>query len=248
MTLFQAALIGLVYYLGNSSLLVGPIGYYTVYRPLVGGFIVGLILGNPVMGTIVGATINLMYIGFISAGGALPGDMCLAGVLGTAFAISGGLGAEAALAIAVPIGLIGWFIWVARLTIDTFFAHMADKMADKGDVRGVWRVAILYPQGMLFFITAIPCFVAAYFGSAYIASILDFVGPRVLGVLGLVGAMMPALGIALNLKAIYKGEAKVFFFFGFLMAVYSGLSMIAVGLLAGCIAIIVMQLKKKEVA
>lgn len=246
MSLLQAALVGLVYYLGNSSFIAGPVGYYTVYRPLVGGFIVGLILGDPVTGTIVGATINLMYIGFISAGGALPGDMCLAGVLGTSFAISGHLGAEAALAIAVPIGLIGWFIWVARLTIDTFFAHMADKLADKGDVRGVWRVAILYPQGMLFLISAIPCFVAAYFGSTYIATILNFIGPKVLGVLGIVGAMMPALGIALNLKAIYKGETKVYFFFGFLIAVYSGLGMIAVGLIAVCIAVVVMQLKKQE--
>lgn len=246
MTLLQAALIGLIYYLGNSSFIAGPVGYYTVYRPLVGGFLVGLVLGDPVTGTVVGATINLMYIGFISAGGALPGDMCLAGVLGTAFAISGHLGAEAALAIAVPIGLIGWVIWVARMTFDTFFVHMADRMADKGDVNGVWRVAVLYPQAFLFVLTAIPCFVAAYFGANYISKLIEALGFRVLTILGLVGAMMPALGIALNLKAIYKGDAKVFFFVGFLLTVYSGLSLIAIGFVAACVAIIMMQLKKKE--
>ena len=73
----QAVLISLVYYLGNGPWLAG-VGYYTLYRPLVAGFLVGLILGDPVQGTIVGAAINLMYLGFISAGGSLPADPCLA--------------------------------------------------------------------------------------------------------------------------------------------------------------------------
>lgn len=32
----------------------------TINRPLVGGLVVGLILGNPVQGTIIGATINVI--------------------------------------------------------------------------------------------------------------------------------------------------------------------------------------------
>ena len=246
MSLFQALLIGIVYFLGNSTFLLGPVGYYTLYRPLIGGFVVGIILGDPVMGTIVGATINLMYIGFISAGGALPGDPCLAGTLGTALAISGGIGAEAALALAVPIGLIGMAIWVGRMTIDTAFVHRADKLAEKGDTSGVWRVAFLWPQLWLFVISAIPCFIAAYFGANYISKLLDLIGFRTLLVLNTVGGMMPALGIALNLKAIYKGEVRVFFFVGFLLTVYMGLDMVAVGLFALCTAIIVMQLKQKQ--
>ena len=246
MSILQAALIGIIYFLGNSALIAGPVGYYTVYRPLIGGFLVGLVLGDPVMGTIVGATINLMYIGFISAGGALPGDPCLAGTLGTAFAITGGIGAEAALALAVPIGLIGMAIWVFRMTVDTAFIHKADKLADKGDTKGVWRWAFFWPQAFLFLITAVPCFIAAYFGSTYISKALDFLGFNTLMALNIVGGMMPALGIALNLKAIYKGDAKAFFFVGFLMTVYLNLNMIAVGLFALCTAFIIMQLNSKK--
>lgn len=76
MSVFQAMLLGVLYYLGNSSIVAGPVGYYTIYRPLIGGFLTGLVLGDPVTGVIVGATINLMYIGFISAGGALP-EICV---------------------------------------------------------------------------------------------------------------------------------------------------------------------------
>ena len=132
MSILQAVLLGIIYYLGNSSIIAGPVGYYSVYRPLVSGCLTGMFLGDPAQGTMIGATINLMYVGFISAGGALPGDMCLAGILGAALGITGGLDTEAALAIAVPIGLIGTLLWFGRLTLDSVFAHMADHLAEKG--------------------------------------------------------------------------------------------------------------------
>lgn len=246
MSVFQAIILGIIYYLGNSSILAGPIGYYTVYRPLVGGFLTGLVLGDPVTGTMIGATINLMYIGFISAGGALPGDMCLAGILGAALGITGGLDAEAALAIAVPIGLIGTLLWFGRLTLDSIFAHMADRFVEKGEGNKVWIASIFLPQLMLFCLTAIPAFLACYFGASYIQGVINALGGTVLGVLIVIGGMMPALGIGLTLLYIFKGEAKVFFFLGFLITVYSGLSMIAVGFLALCAAVVYMQIKSAK--
>ncbi len=243
MSIFQAMILGVVYYLGNSSILAGPVGYYTVYRPLVGGFITGLVLGDPVMGTMIGATINLMYIGFIAAGGALPGDMCLAGILGTALGITGGLETEAALAIAVPIGLIGTLLWFGRLTLDSAFAHLADKFIEKGKPGKVWIANLLLPQLMLFFLTAIPCFLACYFGASYIQGAINALGGTVLSVLIVIGGMMPALGIGLTLLYIFKGEARVFFFIGFLITVYLNLSMIAVGFTALCFAFVYTQLK-----
>ena len=50
MSITQAVLIALVYYLGRSPFLAGPVGYYTVYRPVIGGWVVGIILGEPVTG------------------------------------------------------------------------------------------------------------------------------------------------------------------------------------------------------
>ena len=88
-SLFQAFLIGVVYYLGQIGTpwlsLLGSIS--VLYKPLVAGTIVGFILGDPVQGCIIGAAINLPYIAFISAGGTAPQDPGLAGTLGTALAI-----------------------------------------------------------------------------------------------------------------------------------------------------------------
>lgn len=249
MSVFQAILIAIVYYLGRSPFLAGPVGYYTIYRPVIGGWVVGIILGEPLTGMAIGATINLMYIGFISAGGALPGDMCLAGILGTALAISGGITTEAALALAVPIGLIGTIIWQGKMTMNSVFAHVADKAAERGDTKTIWIGDILLPQLFLFVLTAIPCFLAAYFGAQAVEGIIAVLGGKILGILTSIGSMMPALGIALNLKAIYKGEAKIFFFVGFLLLVYFNLSMIAIGIIGLVMAVIYMQVtaKKEEV-
>lgn len=244
MTIFQAILVGLVYYLANSPWPFGGLGNYAIlYRPMVAGLVVGLILGDPVQGTIIGATINLMYIGFISAGGSMPADMSLAGILGTALAITGGIGTEAALAIAVPLGLLGAIVWVGRMTLDTAFVPLAEKYAEEGKPEKVWIVNILLPQLLLFAMTFIPCFLAAYFGGAYVQDAINALGGTTLRILGIIGGMLPAVGIGMTLLAIFKGEARVFFFLGFLLSSYFGISILPLSLIFLCITVIYMQLK-----
>ena len=53
MSILQAVLLGIIYYLGNSSIIAGPVGYYSVYRPLVSGCLTGMILGDPAQGTMI---------------------------------------------------------------------------------------------------------------------------------------------------------------------------------------------------
>ncbi|WP_213951047.1 PTS sugar transporter subunit IIC [Tepidanaerobacter syntrophicus] len=239
----QAFLIGIVYYLGNSTWLAG-VGYYTVYRPLVAGTLVGIILGDPVQGAVVGATINLMYLGFISAGGALPGDPALAGTLGTAIAIASGISPEAALALAVPIGLLGTLIWFIRLTVNVIFIHWADAFAEKGDTRGVMLTNVFPPQIFLFIISFFPVFFASLYGPDAIQSVIQLLGGKVLHVLMVIGGMMPALGIALNMRAIAKGDTMAYFFLGFFLTVYLKLDVIAVAAFAVVAASIHLILSK----
>lgn len=246
MTITQAILIGLCYYIANSPWPFGGMGNYAIiYRPIVAGFVVGLILGDPVKGTMIGATINLMYIGFISAGGSMPSDMALAGILGTALAITGGIGTSAAVAIAVPLGLLGSIVWVGHLALCTVFVPLAQKYSDEGKPEKVWIVNVLFPQILLFVMTFIPCFLAAYFGGAYIQGALNALGGTFLRILGVIGGMLPAVGIGMTLLAIFKGEAKIFFFLGFLMAAYFKVSILPLSLVFLCVTIIYMQLKGK---
>ena len=71
MSILTATLLSLLYFWGNSAFVLG-VNWWTVMRPLVSGFLAGVILGDPVKGAMVGAQINILYLGFIGAGGALP--------------------------------------------------------------------------------------------------------------------------------------------------------------------------------
>lgn len=239
-TLIQAALCGIVYWLAVGNLPF--VGLWSLQRPLVCGAVTGLILGHPVEGAVIGATINLVYLGFMSAGGSMPADMGLAGVLGTVYAICGGLDTDTALALAVPIGILGTIVWAGRMTFDCAFVHMADKYIEKGEYNKIWRANVLFPQIMCFCMTAIPCTLAAYFGANYISSILDLLSGTVLTVFQIIGGLMPCLGIAITLQYIYKGESKIFLFAGFLLAVYSGLPLLTLGIIALLTAVIYVQI------
>ena len=100
----------------------------------------GIILGAPLEGARIGAWINLAYLGFVAAGGSLPSDISLAGYLGTALALSSGLDAQAALALTVPVGMLGYLIYQVRMTADSIFVRWAERLAASGRVDG-WACA-----------------------------------------------------------------------------------------------------------
>ena len=246
MSVIQAVLLGIIYWLAVGNLPF--VGLWSLQRPLVCGCLTGLVLGDPVTGAVVGGTINLVYLGFISAGGSMPADMALAGVLGTAYAISGNMDANTALALAVPIGILGTIVWYLRMTFDSVFVHMADRFIEEEKYNKIWLANVMFPQSFCAVITIIPCALAAYFGAAYIQGLLDLLSGRVLSVFQVIGGMMPALGIAITLQYIFKGDARIFLFAGFVLAVYSGLGLLPLGIIAAIVAIIYVQLTSKAKA
>lgn len=239
-SIIQAVLCGIVYWLAVGNLPF--VGLWSLQRPLVCGLVTGLILGHPIQGAVIGATINLVYLGFMSAGGSMPADMALAGILGTAYAIAGGLDTDTALALAVPIGILGTIVWAGRMTFDSFFVHIADNYIEKEEYHKIWRANVLFPQIMCFCMTAIPCAFAAYFGANYIQGIINLLSGKVLTVFQIIGGLMPALGIAITLQYIFKGESRIFLFAGFLLAVYSGLPLLTLGIIALIVAIVYVQM------
>ncbi len=245
-SLLQAFILGVIYWLAVGNLPFA--GLWSLQRPLVCGTLTGLVLGDAATGAMVGASINLVYLGFMSAGGSMPADMALAGVLGTAYAIGANLDTQTALALAVPIGILGTIVWAGRMTFDSVFVHMADRYIEEGKYNKIWLANVLYPQLLCFVATAIPCMLAAYFGANYIQGLLDLLSGKVLTIFQIIGGLMPALGIAITLQYIYKGESKVFLFLGFLLAVYSGLPLLTLGIIALLVAIVYVQITDSKAA
>ena len=247
-SLFQAFLMGVVYYLGIIgtpwTTVLGSASLFQ--KPLVAGTLVGLILGHPTEGVIIGAAIQLPYIAFISAGGTIPSDPGLAGVLGTAFAIVGHVDPATAITIAIPFGLLGTVVWVLHMTIDVAFVHMADKAAEQGDLKKVCFLHVVPPQIVAFAISVIPVMLGAYFGADYMARLVAMLSNEVLHVLQVIGGVLPALGVAMNLRSISRPNSMAFYMIGFILSVYLGLDTIVIAVLGFIIAWFYTQLQKEN--
>jgi PTS system mannose-specific IID component len=215
-SLWQAALIAIGYYLANSCWLFG-VAYFTLYRPLVAGFIVGCIMGQPAEGTLIGAAINVPYLGFISAGGSLPVDPSLPGWIGTTIALAGHMSPASAIAIAVPIGLLGTILFYGRMAVDPIFAHWADARAEKGDINGVALMNWLPPQIFLFIISFVPVFLLALNGPTAVQNVLNQLPVWATNGLIIAGGILPAIGIALTMRFIFRGASIPYFFIGFIL-------------------------------
>lgn len=75
-SIWQATLFGIFACLASLPGMGGTVvGNYTLGRPLVGGLICGLIMGDVATGIIAGAAIQIVYIALITPGGAVAADV-----------------------------------------------------------------------------------------------------------------------------------------------------------------------------
>lgn len=236
----QALLIALAAYLGSSTWFFG-VGYFTVYRPLIGGTIVGLILGDVATGMKLGAAINAIYLGFISTGGSLPSDLIFAGYIGTALGMVAGLDAPTALSLVVPLGLLGSGIWFFRMSVDSLFVHWADAFARRGSTRGVAATNVWPGQILLLLLYGIPAFIIVYYGSGAVESLISAVPPKLVEGLAMVGGMLPAIGIGMLLDYMARWRLVPFFLLGFLLAVYLQLPTLVIALVGLVAAVLHVQ-------
>lgn len=235
--LIQGILIGLIAMLGNGwacHLITWPIMY-----PILSGWAVGLILGDPLAGAAAGAYINLAYLGFISAGGSMPGNMMIAGVYGTALTLLAGADPELAPTLAVPLGLFGIAVWNLTMTINATWVHRADRYAEEGNWKGVMLMNFVPPQLVVYLFTGIPAILLMLIGPEFFQSFLGQIPSGIVDALGVVGSLMPALGIAMLLNYLGKPKLMPIFFIGFFASLYLKMNIMALAIFGGLIGLFI---------
>lgn len=232
-TLLQAILVGVVYYLGFVGtpwlLLLG--GISIIQKPLVAGVLVGIILGDPVQGAIIGAAVQMPFIAYIFAGGAQANDPGLAGTLGVALALAAGIEPSAAVAISVPIALIGTMVNVIRMTLNVGFVHMIDAAAAEGNMKKAVFLHIVPPQILQFILCVVPVALGCYFGVDAVTNLINVMQGRPLYTLEVIGGILPALGIAMNLRTLDRPGTLIWFVFGFILSAYLGLGAMPIAII-----------------
>lgn len=84
----QAAILGIFACLSSMPGLGGTsIGNYTLGRPLVGGLVCGMILGDVKLGILCGIAMQLVYIALVTPGGTVSADVRAVSYIGIPLAM-----------------------------------------------------------------------------------------------------------------------------------------------------------------
>ena len=161
--------------------------------PIWSGFLTGVIMGEPVLGMQAAAYIQLTYLGWITAGGSMPGNLMVAGIYGTALTVLSGADPKLAVSFAVTLSLLGILINQAYMTLNSVWVHRADKYLEEGNLKGV-RLMNYVPSGILSFVLyGIPVMLMILYGAQWAQDTLAMIPQWLVDALNLVGAIMPAL-------------------------------------------------------
>ena len=197
-------------------------------KPLLASVGVGLILGDMTTAIMIGATLELMWLGVNNIGAYVPPDVISGTIAGTSLGIMSGGSTEAAIALAVAVGVptatLVQQLNMLVMTTNVALVHGADKAALTGDFKKINKYFWL--GALFFFLTrAIPVFIATGIGSFVIEDIMAFLQndvPWVLTGFATAGTMMPAVGLAMLLAMMMKKNMWIFLCIGFVLFGYMG--------------------------
>lgn len=204
-----------------------------IFRPVVVGPVVGLIMGDVQTGFAVGVSVELMFLAVIFVGTAVPPNPTISTAIATGIAILAGGGTDIAVATALPVSFIGQVAeTVQNSVINVFFMHRVEKAVEKLDTRGIVLNNLVFPMAVNAFLYGVPTFLAIYFGAAYVQGIIDAIPDQIITGLSVGGNMIGAVGFALLLNSIKAKKFWPFCLLGFFMASYLGINMVGIALLA----------------
>ena len=239
MTFLQAFLPALFGWMGSiySPVLIGGLaGWYTIGRPLVSGLIIGLILGDVQTGIIMGAAIQMLYIGLVTPGGTMPADVNFAAWIGIPLAMVAGAGKEYALALAVPLSTLGVLAVYGLCAINLFFVHKQDALVEAGKLDAAAMVPV-WGQITNFVLRFVPILLINYFGADLITTLVNAMPTQVTDILQIFANMLPLVGFMLLMRMICKKDIELILFCaGFALTAVLNLSMVPIVVFALVVA------------
>lgn len=212
------------------------LGSSFIGRPIVTCLFVGLIFGNVQQGLIIGATLELAFLGLMGVGATVPPDEIIGGILATALALKNGYGVSVALTLVLPIATLGLLVKnLLYVVIFPAMAHKADNYADQGEVTKAGNMHIwasLTRVLMMALVTTISFALGSNLVSAFVKLIPKFL----IDGITVATQILPAVGFAMLINMTFSKKVAPFFFIGFVCAAYLKLDMIAASIIGAIFA------------
>lgn len=211
------------------------------------GVLFGIIFGDVVKGTIIGATINIMYISVAAVGANMPADDSMAACIAIPVALATGLSPEEAVLLATPFGILGTFMDNIRRMINGYWNRKMNKDIDKLNFKGFLVNGLIGPLAVQFLVR-VPITFAIVLGVARgTASILEIIPAWVMTGLSTLGGVLPGFGLVLCCTFIGKKDLLPFFVLGFFIFKAFGITnTVVAGILGFVIAYVFVKLSYRD--
>ncbi len=222
--------------------------FFLGFRPLIAGFVTGLIVGDVKTGMLIGGTLELMALGVYTYGGATIPDFTVGAILGTYFGKGGNF--DVGIALAIPAALLLTQVDILNRFLNFVFVHRADRFAEAGDDKGFDRMMIFTSHIIWGLSRAIPVFLAVAFGEPIVKEVSAFFEhyPWINKGITTAGGILPALGFAMLLKILPVEKYPAFLILGFVLFAYLKMPLVGIALFGLAVAGIFQYVKygKKE--
>lgn len=157
----QAAILGLFACLCSNSCMAGQaVGNYTIGRPLVGGLVCGIILGDLKLGIACGVAMQLVYIALVTPGGTVSADVRAISYIGIPLAMVaistkgldplGGSAADLAKSVGTLVGTIGTVLFYSVAALNLVWQSFGWKDIKKASLI-IYMPLILVGRGFLIY-------------------------------------------------------------------------------------------------
>lgn len=228
----------------------GILDEWEFHQPLVACTLIGLVTGHLDAGILLGGSLQMIALGWANIGAAVAPDAALASVASSiimVLALNGGGNQQDAIttsiAVAVPLSVAGLFLTMICRTIATAMVHGMDACAENDDMAGIerWQYAAIAMQGLRI---AIPAAALCFIPSEAVTAALNAMPAWLTGGMAVGGGMVAAVGYCMVINMMATNEVWPFFALGFVLAALKELTLIALGVIGLCLAIIYLGLKE----
>lgn len=188
-------------------------------QPIVAGPFVGLLLGDVVVGTLIGAELQVIYLGVVNVGGAQSTDTLYATCMAVALTLMTGIPQEAAITLSIVLGYIGLLMLQVTRIFFALMVPMLDRIAEEGnrtkyDIAFNAHIIIGYGFG------AVTMFVALVAGADATQAFIDALPSFVMGGLQTAAGLLPAIGLGVLLNMMWDNKKIIYFLLGFALVSY----------------------------
>lgn len=253
----QAAILGLFACLCSNSCMAGQaVGNYTIGRPLVGGLVCGIILGNIPLGIACGVATQLVYIALVTPGGTVSADVRAISYIGIPLAMvaisSRGLNpmstdaANMAKSLGTLVGTLGSVLFYAVAFLNLVWQAFGWKDVENGKLNRLYGVNFGWPWVSHAVFSFLPTLLMTHFGAEAVTALRNALPMNGIPMKTLftVGAMLPCVGIAILLRQIVNSALDfVPFLVGFTLAASLHLNLVSVTVVSLLFAIIMYEIE-----